>query len=60
MRQAICESLEWFGIVLDPRRNATVQGEDRIDADESQVQLWIMPTNEELIVARQAKLLLEA
>ncbi len=58
MRQAICEHLEWFGIVMDPRRNATVQGEDRIDADESQVQLWIMPTNEELIVARQAKELL--
>jgi len=27
--------------------------ERRIDADSSQVQLWIVPTNEEIIVARQ-------
>ena len=58
MRAAICENLDWFGIVVDPRRNAAIQGEDRFDADESQVELWTMPTNEELIVARQAKQLL--
>jgi acetate kinase len=55
MRAAICENLDWFGIVVDPRRNATIQGEDRFDADESQVQLWTMPTNEELVVAREVR-----
>ena len=35
------------------------KGEAPIHAPESRVQLWIMPTNEELIVARQAKELLE-
>ena len=31
------------------------KGEARIDAPKSRVQLWIMPTNEELIVARQTR-----
>src|SRR5262249_4483388 len=49
----------WFGIALDPLANSQARGERRIDAIGSRVQLWIMPTNEELIVARQARALLE-
>ena len=60
MRSAICANLDWFGIGLDPALNARGEAESRIDALGSRVQLWIMPTNEELIVARQAKELLEA
>ncbi len=59
MRQAICADLDWFGIVLDPQKNATAKGEAAIHAPTSRVQLWIMPTNEEVVVARQAKALLE-
>ena len=58
MRAAICDNLEWFGIALDPRTNATAEGECRIDALGSRVQLWVMATNEELIVARQTRDLL--
>lgn len=53
MRAAICRDLDWFGIVLDPVRNAEAKGEGRVDGTTSRVQLWLMPTNEELIVARQ-------
>jgi acetate kinase len=60
MRAAICANLDWFGIGLDPALNARGEAESRIDALGSRVQLWIMPTNEELIVARQAKELLSA
>lgn len=60
IRASVCEDLGWFGIVLDPERNAQARGEMRIDAVGSRVQLWIMPTNEELIVARQSKALLES
>jgi acetate kinase len=60
MRAAICANLDWFGIGLDPALNARGEAESRIDALGSRVQLWIMPTNEELIVARQAKELLAA
>ncbi|MCS6978035.1 MAG: acetate/propionate family kinase [Gemmatales bacterium] len=55
LRSAVCEGLEWLGIVLDPQRNASAKGETPIHHDSSRVQLWTMPTNEELIVARQAK-----
>jgi acetate kinase len=58
MRQSICADLDWFGIVLDPAKNTAAKGEAAIHAATSRVQLWIMPTNEELVVARQAKALL--
>lgn len=58
MRAAICADLDWFGIHLDPQSNREAQGEARIDAAGSRVQLWIMPTNEEWVVACQARDLL--
>jgi acetate kinase len=59
-RAAVLRNLEELGIVLDPAANRQAKGEARISASESRVQVWVMPTNEELIVARQAKRLLEA
>jgi acetate kinase len=59
VRAAICDGLEELGIVLDVAQNAVAQGEVAIHADSSKVQLWIVPTNEEIVVARQAKALLE-
>lgn len=58
MRQAVCARLDWFGIELDAARNRTATGEQAIHAAGSRVAIWILPTNEELIVARQAKQLL--
>ena len=55
MREAVCKDLGWFGIQLDAAKNQSAKGEARIDAPNSRVQLWIMPTNEELIVARQTR-----
>ncbi len=60
MRAAVCANLDWFGIALDPVVNAQAKAEARVEALGSRVQIWIMATNEELIVARQAKGLLEA
>ncbi len=59
VRQAVCTQLDWFGIELDQEKNQTARGEARIETDRSRVQIWTMPTNEELIVARQAKELLQ-
>jgi acetate kinase len=59
MREAICANLEWFGIILDLSANERAKGESAIHAATSRVQLWAMPTNEEIVVARQAKALLE-
>ena len=55
MRYWILAGLEWLGIHVDWEKNNAAKGEARIDAPNSRVQLWIMPTNEELIVARQAR-----
>jgi acetate kinase len=60
MREAVCADLDWFGIALDPLKNDGAKGEAAIHAHDSRVQIWIMPTNEELIVARQAKALLDS
>jgi acetate kinase len=54
IRTAVLENLESFGIVLDAKINSTAKGEAKVSADASRVQVWVMPTNEELIVARQA------
>jgi len=53
IRQAVCQGLEAFGIVLDPARNAEARGEMTLHGDASRVQVWVLPTNEELVVARQ-------
>jgi acetate kinase len=60
MRQAVCANLDWFGIHLDRGLNDRAKGEMAIHAANSRVQLWIMPTNEELIVARQTADLLRS
>jgi acetate kinase len=59
MRSAVCANLDWFGIALDADKNAKAKGEMTLHAAGSRVQVWIMPTNEELVVAQQAKALLE-
>lgn len=59
IRAGVCAGLEELGIVLDPALNAKAKGEFRLSRDGSRVQLWVVPTNEELIVARQTKHLLE-
>lgn len=58
VRSMVCANLDWFGIHLDPAANEKARGETTIHAAKSRVALWIMPTNEELIVARQARGLL--
>jgi acetate kinase len=59
IRSAVCANLTELGIALDPSRNESAKGECRISSDDSRTEVWIVPTNEELIVARQTKHLLE-
>lgn len=60
MRQRIVRGLEFLGMRLDPARNAAVSGgvPARIGADDGQVSLWMIPTNEELQIAREVVALL--
>ena len=65
LRTAVCHNLAELGIVLDPVANeqaghhAPMVAEVSIHAPQSRVQIWVMPTNEELVVARLAAKLLK-
>ena len=52
VRQAVCENMEVFGIKIDPEANL-IRGELRkISTEDSKVEVWVIPTNEELLIAR--------
>ena len=60
IRAGVCRGLEWFGIALDPASNAGGPPERRVSGADSRVEIWTVPTNEELVVARQAAALLKS
>ena len=53
IRAAVCQDLQEIGIELDVAANDAVSGESKFHTGSSRTQLWVIPTNEELIVARQ-------
>jgi acetate kinase len=60
VRKAVCANLDQLGIVLDEKRNAAVKArEEVIGAQDSAVQVMVIPANEELVVAREVKRLLD-
>ena len=60
IRESICRNLAWAGIELDKNKNQVRGQETEISAVESDTRIWIVPTNEELIVARQTVAVLNA
>jgi len=55
IRANVCRDMEWAGVELCSDKNAAVKRntEVSIHAENSKVQIWVIPTNEELVVARQ-------
>ena len=53
LRTAICADLAQLGVVLDPARNVALRGEGEISAAGSKVKVFVIPANEELVVARE-------
>lgn len=51
-RERICKYLEFLGIKLDKNRNNVRACEALISSDDSKVKLYVVPTNEELMIAR--------
>ena len=60
VRAMALENLECFGIQLDPNKNDNAKGGDDISADDSKVRIYVVDTNEEIVVARKAQALLES
>ncbi|MBV9565673.1 MAG: acetate kinase [Bradyrhizobium sp.] len=56
VREQVCRGFEWLGIELDEARNRA--GETVISSDRSRVRVFVIPTNEELMIARHATRLL--
>lgn len=60
IREAVCAGLDFCGLQLDLIANDSVQGtESLISSSESKIAVWVIPTNEELVIARQAHKLLQ-
>jgi acetate kinase len=56
IRRRICEASSWLGLDLDEAANSS--NERRISRTGSRVQAWVIPTNEELMIARHTGRLL--
>ncbi len=55
IREMICADMEALGVRVDPDKNAAAVGaEARISTDDSAVEVWVIPTNEELVIAIDA------
>jgi acetate kinase len=53
VRARICAGLEWAGLTIDANQNDQMVGrEGRISTDGSTLHAWVIPTNEELLIAR--------
>lgn len=60
-REKICERLESLGMILDKEKNRNAVGsrESEINSPESRVKIFLIPTNEEIVLAQDALALLE-
>ena len=53
IRERVCEGMGWIGLELDRERNAA--GDTVISTDMSRARVMVVPTNEELVIARAAR-----
>ena len=61
VREGVCKELEFLGIKMDYEKNDGVRGKEiRLDAEGSNTAIFLIPTNEELMIARDTKALVEA
>ncbi len=54
-RKMICEHLAWMGVKLDLEANKVKAEEQEISSTDSKIKVWVVPTEEELMIARDTK-----
>lgn len=54
VRETVCRNLSYLGVTFDEEANRA-KGERRISGAESKVEVWVIPTNEELVIARDTR-----
>lgn len=59
-REAICNNLKYLGVEIDSKANAAAKGvEAKISTRKSKVKVFVIPTNEELVIARDTEKLVK-
>ena len=59
IRKGICEHLNWMGVELDLEANNVRSEEKEISTKDSKIKVWIVPTDEELVIARDTRDIVE-
>lgn len=59
VREKVCSDMEFLGVKLDLDKNAEKKSEKMISSSDSKVRVWIIPTDEELMIARETKEVIE-
>lgn len=61
LREQVCDALDWMGLRIDRERNAMADGKEAwaINAPDSRVEIWVIPTDEGRVAAYEAANLLE-
>ena len=59
IRKKICEDLEWMGVKIDLDKNNVRSEQVEISSSDAEIRTFIIPTNEELVIARDTKALVE-
>lgn len=52
IRSKICKKLKFMGLDLDEEKNNEFRSEGKISKEDSKVEIWVVPTNEELMIAQ--------
>ena len=59
VREVACAGMDYIGLKIDKARNQSPEREKVISADDSKVTVLVVPTNEELMIARETKRLVQ-
>ena len=59
IRKKICEGLEWMGLKIDLSKNEVRGEEIKISAEDSKLLAYVIPTDEEMVIARDTQALVE-
>lgn len=59
VRQAVCEQLQHLGVKIDPQKNQVKGQETEISTSDSPIKVFVVPTNEELMITRDTYQLTE-
>ena len=59
IRKKICEDLEWMGVKIDLDKNNVRSEQVEISSEDAKIRTFIIPTNEELVIARDTKSIVE-